>query len=142
MMAGVLLMMVAGIFGVMSVAVLGLVPATELSDSVLRTLVMINTYSVWVVGNFAGALFLTAASIAMLQSERPPRWLARWGLVAAGLALIGALWLINGDFEGPLFGVSILSRAMMLVWIVAAGLWLRRSAIPAIAETNAAPAPA
>lgn len=132
---GAVLATVTVVLAEMILAVFGLVPET-LSDSVLSTLIMANAYAVFVAANLAGALFVGSASLAMLASRSSSRWLGRAGVLTAVSGLIGALWLANGDANGPLFGLTIVSRGLLLLWVAAAGVWLYRS--PATDEADAA----
>lgn len=122
-------------------AVFGLVPES-LSDSILDALITANAYSIFVAADLAGALFVGPASMAMLVSRPSPRWLGWAGIVTAGFNLIGALWLVHGDAHGLFFGLTTLSRALLLLWVAAAGIWLYRS--PSADRTDtmlAAPVP-
>lgn len=123
---GAVLVTVTIVLAEMILAVFGLAP-DALSDSVLGALLMANAYAIFVAGNLAGALFVGPASLAMVGSQSPVRWLGWAGIVTAGLGLIGALWLVNGDATGPLFGLTVLSRALFLLWVAVAGVWLYRS---------------
>ena len=108
-------------------AVFGLVPEA-LSDSILSVLLMANTYCVFVAANLAGSLLVGAASLAMLESSSSSGALAWMGVVTAGAGLLGALWLASGNMQGPLFALTVLSRALLLLWLAAAGVWLYRTA--------------
>lgn len=112
---------------VTTLGVLGLVPTAELPDSLLRALVHTNSYTAWVVGSFASALFLVAGSMAMRADDRWPSWLVRLGFATATLALMGSLWVVGGDTGGALFAVGAVARAMWLMWVAATGAWLLRS---------------
>lgn len=127
--AGGLLIVVSLVVAEMALVVLGLVPPGEISDSMLRTMVMINTYAVWVAGAFALALFVGAAAVAMLRAARPSRWLGWTGVATSGVSAVGAMWLVGADFDGPLFSLGMLGRAMFLAWIAATGVWLMRTTL-------------
>ena len=90
-MTGALFIVVTVILAEVTLVVLGLVPPDELSDSVLRTMVTINTYAIWVAGAFAVGLFLGAGSVAILGATPRYRWLGWAGLTGAGVSLVGAL---------------------------------------------------
>jgi hypothetical protein len=120
----------------LTVGVLGLIPQPELSDSVLRTLAVANEWSAFALGGAVTALFVAAASLALLHTDMPPQWLARFGLATAGLSAAGTLWLTTGDFHGPLYGIEVLSRAIWLLWMAAASLWLIRAPAPTTTATG------
>lgn len=122
---GAVLATVTVVLAEMILAVFGLVPES-LSDSVLSVLLMANAYTIFVASNLAGALFVGPASLAMLASRASSRWLGWAGVVTAGTGMIGALWLVGGDTGGPLFGLTVVSRGLLLLWIAAAGVWLYR----------------
>jgi len=126
----VVLILASVVLMVTSLGVLGLVPPQDLSDSLLRGIFMFDAYSAWVVGNVITAIFLTAASTALLCDDTGPRWLGRAGLLAATAGILGSLWIVNGDVHGALFGLAVLSRALWLGWVAAAGIWLIRTAAP------------
>ena len=131
---GAVLVTVTVVLGEMTLGIFGLVPIEQLSDSVVRTVLMANTYTIFVAGNLAGALLSGAASLAMLQSHPSPRWLGWLGIITACLGVIGALWLINGNTEGLVFGLGILSRGFLLLWVMTTGFWLYRTANPALPD--------
>ena len=118
-------------------AVLGLVPPDELSDAVLRATVIANAYAIFGIGSLAVALFLGAASAAILQLERSPRWLAWWGIVTSAVSIAGTVWLVSADFDGPLFGLNVVGRGSFLAWVTATGLWLLLAPPAASVATSA-----
>lgn len=126
----VVLILTSVLLMVTALGVLGLVPPEELSDSLLRGIFMFDAYSAWVVGNVITAIFLIAASTALIQHDPGARWLARSGLLTSGLALTGSAWIIDGDVHSALFGLAELSRALWLLWIAAVGIWLIKTATP------------
>jgi hypothetical protein len=128
--AGALFIVVTLILTEMTLVVMALVPPDDLSDSVLRTMVIINTYFIWGAGAFAVALFVGATSMAIRQARPASRWLGWSGLANAAASVVGVAWLIDGSADGPLFALEMLSRMMFLVWVVAAGVWLYRTAEP------------
>jgi succinate dehydrogenase hydrophobic anchor subunit len=139
--AGVLLVTMTVFIASATYAVLGLVPVDELSDSVLRATVMANWYALFGIGSMAVALFLGAASVAILRSGRSPRWLAWWGIATVATSIAGTIWVVSTDFDGPLLALNIFGRASFLAWVMAAGLWLLRAtpvAAPATSATRAA----
>lgn len=123
--AGALLVMISVFVSTVLYAVLGIVPAAELSDSVLRAVVLANFYAIFGSGSFAVACFLGAASAAMLESDGGPRWLGWWGMATAAASLVGVLSLTSLSFDGVLFGLASLARLSFLAWVVATGLWMR-----------------
>jgi hypothetical protein len=135
--AGALLVTTTVFIASVTYAVLGLVPADELSDAVLRATVIANGYAIFGLGSLAVALFLGAASAAILQAERSPRWLAWWGMATGAVSIAGTLWFISADFDGPLFWLNVVGRASFLAWVTATGLWLFR-ATPAASPTTSA----
>lgn len=124
--AATLLVMIAVFMGSVSYAVLA-VPGDPLSSSVLRATLMDNSYSILVVGNFPVALFIGAASLAVMRSQRPSRWLGWWGLATAAASLVAALWIVSADLDGSLYGLGLLARASFLAWLLATGVWMIRS---------------
>jgi hypothetical protein len=139
--AAALLVTTTVVIASVTYAVLGLIPLDELSDSVLRATIIGNAYTIFGIGSVAVALYLGAASLAILQSERSPRWLAWWGIATGAVSLAGTLWSISADFDGPLFGLNVAGRGSFLAWVTAAGLWLLRAtpaAVPNASATRAA----
>jgi hypothetical protein len=126
---GSLLLSMTAVIGLQLFAVLGLVPVHELSDSAIRSAIMINAFLIWVVGSFAAALLAGSVSLALLHADPRPRMLVAFGLTAAGCGLAGQVWLVDGDFHGPLFGLNLLGRGLFLAWVVWAGIWLVRSPV-------------
>ena len=124
--AGLLLVIMSVFMACVSYAVLG-VPGDPPSDSALRAALMDNHYSIMVVGSFALALFVGSASVAVLRSERAPRWLGWWGLLTAAATVAGTLWVVSAELDGPLYGLSLAARASFLAWLVATGIWMFRT---------------
>lgn len=121
------LLVAAALPGLLLFAVLGLVPVNELSDSLIRGAVMENALTIWGIGGAATAAYMGAVSLALLEADAGPKGLARFGLGAAVLALVGEFWLINGNFNGPLFNLTIAGRGLFLLWLVLAGVWWYRA---------------
>ncbi len=127
--AGVLLITVTVFIGAITYAVLGLVPTRQLSDSVLRVILIANTFDIFGVGQFAVALFVGAVSAALLVPESPAGWLGWWGAVTAALSIAGALWAFSASFNGPFFTAGLVARVSFLAWILATGIWMLRTAV-------------
>lgn len=143
MMLGAITVTMSVTLTLLTTGVLGLAPEPELSDSVLRMLVMTNTWAWLTFGSVATALFLVGASLAMRDVDPTPIWLVRFGLTAGVLSGIGMLWMITGDVDGPLTGLVMITRAMFLIWTAATGLWLTTTSAAAIQPAaTAAPVPA
>jgi hypothetical protein len=128
--AGSLLLTMTVLVATTTFAVLGLVPADELSDSVIYSAAMTQLFAGFVAGSFAIALLTASASMAMLQARPAAPRLAWFGLATAGLSLISQLWFVTGDLHGPLYELNGPARAIFLVWVATAGVWLSR-AVPA-----------
>jgi hypothetical protein len=89
-------------------------------------------------GLLAGfALIALAASIVMLMTSVPARWLGYLGLATFALCIIGAAWVIDGDPEGALATVGLLGLLVFAIWNLCISIVLLRMGEPATVTTEA-----
>ncbi|CAA9463418.1 MAG: hypothetical protein AVDCRST_MAG28-3714 [uncultured Rubrobacteraceae bacterium] len=73
---------------------------------------------------FTGALWVGLTSIALLRSQRFPKWIGLLGILAAVLLLPGILAVAGLDF-GSLF--AVVGGNVLLIWMIALAVVLFRS---------------
>lgn len=134
--AGSVLLTITAVLAATTFAVLGLVPADALSDAVIYGAVMTQLFTGLVVASFAIALLTASASMAMRRARPAAPRLAWFGLVTAGLSLVSQLWFLTGDLDSPLYDLNGPARAVFLVWVAAAGVWLSRTVPTGRAEAT------
>ena len=96
---------------------IGVAENPDVDDSVIRTLMELDSYAFNVIA-FPAALFVAAASVVVLRTGVLWRWLGALGLISAVLILIGAAWPIDGDEEGAVAIPGFIGFIGVSLWIL------------------------
>jgi len=122
-MAGAILSVAFGGTGLIfeTVAAVG---ADDLSDTLLlalgRMVVIVDSVLLY----WGLAVFVAAASTALLPSRRTAGSLPWLGFGSALMMVIGALWPLTGDDRGPTAAMGLIGLAMLGLWVLLAGIAL------------------
>lgn len=91
------------------------------SDGTFRALQYMEFYT-FATAPVAIALFLGGAAYAIVKTKVMWRWLAWFGAALAVAGAVGGAAIIDGDPEGPLAAVGLITIAGALLWMLAASI--------------------
>ena len=98
------------------------------SDDTLRTLTAFDSIIFFAIMAWPSAVFLTGASIVILQSGVMARWIGWLGIAIALIGVVGALWILSGDPDGFLgAGLGTIAFLGNIAWILIVSITMIRS---------------
>lgn len=115
---GGVLMLAFGAASSMAFGALALTQAEALDDSTLLFANGISQYGFGSAVPLGMVAFLLPASLVIVASGVLWRWLGIFGLVLALLAIVGALWVVDGDQTSGLGILGILAFIGFGVWVL------------------------
>lgn len=111
--------------------VLGQGTAEQLSDETLVALARFDTVIFIGIMPWALALFIGAASVAILRTPFFSRWLGWLGAGSALLMVVGTLWLFAEDDTAIIAVPGFVGLPLLVLWVLAVGISMLRSQEPA-----------
>lgn len=110
----------------------------EVDDSAIRLVMEMDVYA------FAGlvfpiSLFLLAAGLSLWLSGVLLRWLGLIGIIGGVAGFISAVWPVDGDEEGVLAGIGILTFLGALIFVLATSIALLLKKEAPLAEVEVGP---
>jgi hypothetical protein len=116
----------------------GAAESSEVDDSAIRIFMEADVYAFNTLVFFI-SLFLLAAGLSLWMTGVLNRWLGWIGIIGGIGGFIGAAWPIDGDEEGLISGIGLLSFIGILLFIIATSVALLMKKEPPVADLEVGP---